>query len=146
MIDRRDVGSWLDGPRTPGPEQRWPGERLGLPQSGPGSVARPGRRVAALAIDWLLCLLIAQNLLGGDPLTPLLVLLAENVLLVGTAGSTVGHAALGLRVVRRGGGSPGPVKALVRSLLLVLVVPAVVWDRDQRGLHDKAADTLVVRR
>jgi hypothetical protein len=34
----------------------------------------------------------------------------------------------------------------VRTLLLVLVVPALIWDRDYRGLHDRAANSVVVRR
>jgi len=33
----------------------------------------------------------------------------------------------------------------VRSALLCLVIPAVVWDRDGRGLHDTAAGTVLVR-
>ena len=40
------------------------GERLGLPEEGPGSIARPGRRFAALFIDWALCMLIAYGLLA----------------------------------------------------------------------------------
>jgi hypothetical protein len=34
---------------------------------------------------------------------------------------------------------------LVRTVLLVLVVPAVVYDRDYRGLHDRASNAVVVR-
>ena len=147
MIDRRDVGSWLEGPpRQGGEEQRWPGERLGLPQAGPGSIARFGRRLAAVLIDWVLCLLIARALFGGGSWGPLLVFFVECVLLVGTVGSTIGHAALGLRVVALDARPAGPTKALVRSALLCLVIPAFVWDRDQRGLHDKAAGTVIVRR
>jgi hypothetical protein len=29
-------------------------------------------------------------------------------------------------------------------LLLLLLIPALIWDRDGRGLHDKAADSVVV--
>jgi uncharacterized RDD family membrane protein YckC len=35
--------------------------------------------------------------------------------------------------------------ALVRTILLMLLIPAVIWDRDQRGLHDRLARTAVVR-
>jgi hypothetical protein len=35
--------------------------------------------------------------------------------------------------------------ALVRTLLLLAVVPPLLTDRDLRGLHDRAADTVVVR-
>jgi uncharacterized RDD family membrane protein YckC len=52
---------------------------------------------------------------------------------------------LGLRVVRVDGHPVGPLWALVRTVLLLTVVPALLWDRDYRGLHDKAADTVVVR-
>ncbi|MGO9653847.1 MAG: RDD family protein, partial [Mycobacterium sp.] len=39
---------------TQGSRSAYPGERLGLPESGPGSLAPVGRRVAALTIDWLI--------------------------------------------------------------------------------------------
>ncbi|HEY5230049.1 MAG TPA: RDD family protein, partial [Galbitalea sp.] len=31
-------------------------------------------------------------------------------------------------------------------ILLMVVIPAVIFDRDQRGLHDKIAGTVLVRR
>jgi uncharacterized RDD family membrane protein YckC len=33
----------------------------------------------------------------------------------------------------------------VRTALLIVVIPAVIWDADQRGLHDKVAGTVLVR-
>ena len=39
----------------------------------------------------------------------------------------------------------GAGAVLVRTVLLLLVVPAAVWDRDTRGLHDKAACSVEVR-
>jgi uncharacterized RDD family membrane protein YckC len=30
-------------------------------------------------------------------------------------------------------------------VLLALLVPALIWDRDGRGMHDKAAGTALVR-
>ena len=38
------------------------------------------------------------------------------------------------------------VQVAIRSLLLCLAIPALIWDRDGRGLHDKAANTVLVRR
>jgi hypothetical protein len=38
-----------------------------------------------------------------------------------------------------------PWRALVRTALLVLLVPALVFDRDGRGMHDRLTDTAVVR-
>ena len=42
------------------------------------------------------------------------------------------------------GGLIKPYQALVRTVLLLLLVPALVWDADRRGLHDKAAGAIVV--
>lgn len=126
------------------------GAALGLPAHGPGSLARLGPRILALFIDWMLCSLIAFGLLGyrfGGHGTggwaPLAVFFVENVVLVGTLGATVGHRVLGLHVSRATGGPAGPVAALIRSVLLILVVPAVVWDKDGRGMHDRLAGTVM---
>src|SRR5215212_10284700 len=145
MVSRRDVGSWLE-PRRPasGAPAAYPGERLGRPDDGPRSLGSFGRRLVALVVDWVIALLIAGWLLRSSGLGqfgPLLVLLVENVVLVGTAGATVGHRLLGLRVETLDGRAPGPVKALVRSVLLCLAIPPLVWDADQRGLHDRWAGT-----
>lgn len=153
MVDRDDVGSWLEGPRArtaAGPDDHR-GSRLGLPADGPGSVARFGRRLVALLVDWLVANLVAALLLGFTYASgtgswkPLVVLLVENVLLLATAGSTIGQRLVGLRLERLGGGRAGLVPVLVRSLLLCLAVPALIWDRDGRGLHDRAADTVLLR-
>ena len=153
MIDRKDVGSWLGGPgpgRTGNPD--YPGQRLGLPERGPGSLAPLGRRVVAVLVDWLICTVIAAGLLGyrlgesgAAPFKPLAVFVLMNVLLVGTLGFTIGHRLLGLRVVRLGGTNAGPLLAVVRTVLLAVVIPAVIWDRDTRGFHDKLAGTVLVR-
>jgi uncharacterized RDD family membrane protein YckC len=38
-----------------------------------------------------------------------------------------------------------PLAAIVRTVLLMLLVPALIWDRDRRGLHDRIAQTVVIR-
>ena len=38
-----------------------------------------------------------------------------------------------------------PLQAIARTVLLCLFLPAVVWDRDGRGLHDKVPNTVIVR-
>lgn len=144
MEQRAGMGSWLEG----GPSGEGEGSRLGLPATGAGSLAPVGRRLVALAIDWAVCLLISAAFVDGDPMATLGVFALENVLLVSTLGTTLGHRALGLRVQRlvSPGTPPGLLLALVRTVLLCLVVPAVVWDADGRGLHDRAAGTVIVRR
>lgn len=145
MVDRKDLGSWLTGPDTSG-ISKYPGERLGLPEAGAGSIARAGRRILALTIDWTVASLISNFFFGGDAWATLGIFALEQALLVGTLGYSIGHLAAGVHVVRAGGGAPGLMAAVVRSVLLCLVVPAVIFDADHRGLHDKAMDTLLLRR
>lgn len=154
MDNREAIGSWLSGPRAAvektGVEFGYRGERLGLPQDGPGSIAPVGRRIAALFIDWILCVLIAYGLIAHRDLRA-----ADNwalavfgvVVFVGLAlvGASPGKFALRLRVVRLDGRRLGVGGALLRTVLLLVVVPAVVWDRDTRGLHDKAAKAVQIR-
>lgn len=147
MVDRRVIASWMDGPLSA--RERglgYPGERLGLPEQGSGSVARPGRRLVALAVDWAGCLLISNGFFGGAPWATLGVFALLHVLTVGTIGASPGHALLGMRLRRLDGGWAGPLPAAVRTVLLCLVVPAAIYDRDERGLHDRAARTVLVRR
>lgn len=121
------------------------GKRLGLPREGQGSVAGFGARIAALVVDWLPCVLVA-NLATANPQFSTLVLFAVlTVLTVGATGRSPGHALLGLRVARLDEGRPGWGAAVVRTVLICLVVPPVVYDVDGRGLHDRAVGTVVLR-
>jgi uncharacterized RDD family membrane protein YckC len=116
-----------------------------------------GRRLAALVVDWLLCYLIASAIVRHSMFTvtdahyeqaqwvTLLIFIVEVYLLTAVSGLTVGKRLLGLRVIRTDGSRPGFKWAALRTLLLVCVVPACLSDRDLRGLHDRAADTIVVR-
>jgi uncharacterized RDD family membrane protein YckC len=127
-----------------GDTSQYPGERLGLPQSGPGSVAGIGRRLGALMIDWLMCTAIALAAFHNQYFT-IVVFAVEIYVLTALTGFTVGKRLLGLRVVRLDGKPVGLLWALVRTILFLAVVPALVFDQDQRGLHDKAANTVVIR-
>jgi RDD family len=147
--------SWLDGPgaHPPGSDDgTYPGERLGLPQAGPRSVGGFGRRVGAIFVDWFAALLIVGLFTGRRPLTPghsstltLLVFGLEYLILVTLLGRTIGMRLFGIGVMRLDGRRVPFRWIVVRTLLLVLVVPAVIYDRDQRGLHDRAAGCVVVR-
>jgi len=125
--------------------QQWAGQRLGLPESGAGSLAKLGRRTAALMIDWSLSLLVSQAFWHGDSTVTLLVFALEQWLLVGTVGYSIGHRILGLQVRRLDGKYVGLWRSLIRVGLILLVLPATIWDADNRGLHDKAAGTVLVR-
>jgi uncharacterized RDD family membrane protein YckC len=127
---------------------RFPGERLGLPAEGAGSVAGYGRRVAAFALDLLLSSLVAS--LFTAPRLPenwsVLAWVVLTVVPTAAFGMTPGMTLLGLRVARLDGRAfVGIPRALVRTVLLFLVVPAVVTNADRRGFHDRAAGVVVLR-
>jgi uncharacterized RDD family membrane protein YckC len=124
--------------------------------NGPGSVAPMGRRLLALLIDWALCYVIASSLVGHNiftvtdahyqeaQLVALLLFSVEVYLLTAISGLTVGKRLLRLRTIRTDGRAPGFRWAALRTVLLLFVVPACLTDRDNRGLHDRAANTIVV--
>jgi uncharacterized RDD family membrane protein YckC len=121
------------------------------------SVAPMGRRMIALIVDWLLCYLIASSIVRHNIFAvtdaryqdaqwaALLLFVVEVYLLTAISGLTVGKRLLGIRTIRTDGSAPGFRWAALRTLLLVCVIPACLSDRDLRGLHDRAADTIVVR-
>ena len=145
-------------------DSAYPGAALGLPERGRGSLASFPRRLLAILIDWLACTFIALAVLGvpwgqltgTDSLVPLLFFAIENILLVGTAGFTLGHRILGLRVLRwealtapqgsmPGQRAPGLRAAAIRTVLLCLLIPPFIVDRHGRGLHDRVAGTGILR-
>jgi hypothetical protein len=130
----------------PNPATDWPGKRLGLPASGPRSIGSLGRRIAALVIDWAIASGVGYLFFGGDAMAILIAFAALQYVFLVTVSGSVGHVILGMRVVPLVPKWIGPLRPLVRTLLLCIVIPAVVWDRDQRGLHDQLAGTVLVRR
>lgn len=144
MASREDLGSWLEGGGT---GSDYNGSRLGLPRTGSGSMATLGRRVVALMIDWGAAMAISAFFFNGDSWATLAIFAVENLILVGMIGFSLGHRILGLKVIPLTGRRPlvGLPAAGLRTVLLCLVIPAVVWDGDGRGLHDRAAGTVITR-
>jgi RDD family protein len=152
----RSIASWLSGPGPleAGDPRRYPGETLGLPEHGSGSLARMGRRLAALFVDWLLAYglaalgmtfgLISPRVLSSAILAIWLVL---GLFAVRLFAFTPGQLALGLQVAsldeRR---HVGMGRAAVRGVMIALVIPALFVDADGRGLQDRLTATAVVRR
>ena len=111
--------------------------------------------MVALVIDWMLCQLFAIGMLGmqwgavsgTDAFLPLAVFFVENLLLVALLGTTIGHRLMGVQVasVRREGRRPSLLDSALRAALLCLVIPAIIMDANGRGLHDRAAGTVVLR-
>ena len=150
----RELGSWLAGPQSLGPRDGYPGQRIGLPEQGPGSLAGLGRRAGALLIDWFIGYGIAglglvTGLYGSDFLATavLLVWFVLGVVSVRLFGFTPGQYALGLRVASVDNRlHVGSGRAAARGVLIALVLPALFTDTDGRGFQDRLTATAVVRR
>ena len=67
------------------------------------------------------------------------------ILFLPTLQGSPGHRILGMKLMRLDGSWVGLWRPIIRTALLIVVIPAVIWDADQRGLHDKAAGTVLVR-
>lgn len=131
------------------------GVGLGLPLQGPGSLAPTGRRLLAFLIDAVGCALIAALFVhhpgetgvaarapGIWSLIPFAVDYIGGMLLLGR---TVGMRLTGLRIIRVDAHlAVNPWRAVVRTALLALLIPALVFDRDGRGFHDRLTDTAVI--
>ncbi|MEV6230745.1 RDD family protein [Saccharopolyspora shandongensis] len=154
----RKVGSWLDGPKSAFKQAReqanetrpeWRGQKLGLPESGPGAAAPVGRRMAAFLIDIVLAALVAALFTAPDyPQNwSLVAWVVITVVPVTFFGATPGMAAMRIWVARVDGSvMVGPWRAAVRCVLTALIVPAVVWNFDGRSWHDRLTGTIVLRR
>ena len=100
-----------------------------------------GRRFVALLVDWLTCLAVAELLIA------LGVIIAESAVFTALIGGSFGKLVTRLRVVRQDG-SPQPlglIAALIRSVLVALVIPPLVFTPDGRGLHDMAAKSRTIQ-
>jgi hypothetical protein len=156
----RWTGTWLSGLAAAGVDRHaegsWAGQRHGLPADGPGLVRHhrlEGRRavrrplvgrplVGALLNSSLTDPSALQSSLSSNGAFALQVVLLQSL-----TGQSIGMRLLGIRVARLGAHDvpPGFLPVAVRTALIFLVVPAVVLDRDGRGLHDKAGGTVVLR-
>jgi uncharacterized RDD family membrane protein YckC len=132
----------------PPSQDRVRGASLGLAAEGPGSLAGFGTRVVAFCVDALGSALVAALFTAPD--LPgnwsLAAFAAITVVSLIAFGQTPGMRLLGLRLAHpRQGQRLAPWRAVVRTALLCLLVPALVVDSDGRGLHDRLTDTAVVK-
>jgi uncharacterized RDD family membrane protein YckC len=117
-------------------------------QSGGIPFARAGRRFLAITADWLMSwavgsLFFAQE--QGRPFWIALVFFLQISLLTATTGASAGQRIFKLQVVSY----PsllrlGFLRTILRTFLILLVIPAVVYDSDGRGLHDRIANSAVL--
>ena len=115
------------------------------------------RRLGALLIDWVVAALSAVTLAGvryppapldEDPSQTFIIIgffILEVGVLTGLLGRSIGKRLLGIKIENRDGLPIGVPRALLRTALLVIVLPAIVMTDDKRGMHDLAAGSRVVK-
>lgn len=114
-----------------------------------------GRRALGITIDWLACYAISLGFLAGGGsfaervpgarLPVLLLLFAEYSILVALTGASFGHRLVGLKVVRYSDAGPvTPVQSLIRTILLLLIVTAITFDENGRGINERLSNTVLI--
>ena len=110
-----------------------------------------GRRMLGVLIDWLLCLAIAKGFFDGgqrwpEPFVAPGIFTFQYFIFAALGGATPGHRIVGLKIVRfSDGGMPTPLHALIRTGLLVLVLTAITFDHNGRGINERLSNTVLIR-
>jgi uncharacterized RDD family membrane protein YckC len=110
-----------------------------------------------ITIDWLAAYAVTLGFFAGDGSflersrgiggTVLLVLALEYLVLVSLGGSSFGHRIVGLKVVRfSDGGVATPIQVLIRTVLMVLIITAITFDENGRGVNERLSNTVLVAR
>lgn len=132
---------------SPPSQERVRGASLGLPADGPGRLAGWNQRIVAFVIDaisaaFVAGLFTAPDLPGNWSLVSFA---AVTVITLAIFGQTPGMRVMGLQLAHpRPEARLAPWRAVVRTALLCLLLPALLVDADGRGLHDRLTGTAVV--
>jgi uncharacterized RDD family membrane protein YckC len=132
----------------------YPGQALGLPAEGRGSLASWRSRVAALILDWAACMAIAVGLFGSPVLTGggwrawmiLTTFFVQSTVLSWLMGGSFGQLICRIAVIRIDRQPLGLPRAVLRAALVSLALPPLIISADRRGLQDLAAGTVVLNR
>lgn len=135
-------------------DESYPGQRLGLPAAGHGSLASWRARIAALLLDWAVCMGVAVLLFGTEVLTGsdwrawmiLATFFVQSTVLSWLLGGSLGQVVCRLAVARLDRQPLGIARAVLRAALISLALPALVIGPDRRNLADLAAGTAVINR
>ena len=135
-------------------EENYPGEQLGLAPAGRGSLASWMSRIAAIVLDWAASMAIAIGFFGSGVLTGggwrswmiLAVFFVQASLLSAVAGGSFGQLICRIGIYRLDAEPLGVLRALLRTAMLSLALPALIVGAHRRGLHDLAAGTVVINR
>ena len=115
-----------------------------------------GRRLLGITVDWLAAYAVTLGFFAGSGTllersrgaggTVLLVLAFEYLILVSFGGASFGHRIVGLKVVRfSDGGVATPLQALIRTALLVVIITAITFDENGRGINERFSNTVLVK-
>ena len=138
----------------PDAEQLYPGQRLGFPEHGRGSLATWGQRLTALVLDWAISMGLATlitwgavlNGIGPERFGIMVVFFLEKSVFTALTGSSLGQTIVGIGVTRIDGTAIPWWAAVVRTLMICLVIPAAVIGEDRRSLNDMMLRAVVVKR
>ena len=110
------------------------------------------QRIFALVVDWAASLLIVRLLFPGLPFGSdlygawtMAVFASEVLLLTWLTGASFGQRIIGIGVVSYRSDRLKFWQVLARTVMIILVIPAVVMDKDKRGLHDILVGAGVVK-
>lgn len=131
-----------------------PGQSLGLPACGTGSLASWRARIAAIIVDWAASMAVAFLLFGMGALrgqdwrmwTPMGVYFVEASALTAAMGGSFGQLLARIGVVRLDGGPLRWWQAVARTALKCLIIPMLLLGAERRGLNDLMLGTVVVNR
>ena len=132
----------------------YPGETLGLPESGRGALASWRARIAALLLDWAASMALAVILFGVGVLREsgwqswmiLAVFFVQSAVLTGLAGGSFGQIICKIGVIRLDGRPIGLLRALARQAMICLIIPTIVIGAERRALNDLVLGTVVINR
>lgn len=114
-----------------------------------------GRRLLGITIDWLAAYAVTLGFFAGSGTflersrgiggTVLLILALEYLILVSLGGASFGHRIVGLKVVRfSDGGVATPLQALIRTFLMVIIITAITFDENGRGVNERLSNTVLI--
>ena len=118
----------------------------------PGESAGIGRRVVAICLDWLASILLSRIIFGQvaygsaeGSVAVLLLFASEVIIFTWLMSASFGQRIMGISVLRVDGGRLSLWRIALRTLLICLVIPALVYDSEGRGLQDRAVGSAVFR-
>ena len=106
----------------------------------------------ALIFDWAAAIFVVQILPNApvyatqsNAVWTLVVFAVQITLFTWLIGASFGQKIVGLKVIDSNlNRNPSLLKSLIRTVLIVLVIPPLLADAEGRGLHDRLAKTKII--